>query len=139
MIELITSSVYNGSITSMSNYFEWLPFYGYGWYLSGLLMITLFVNFIRNRFLTRAFMFLFISAIISLPILYVLNIIYQPTPNNIYQWWVIIQFVCFAVIGFINTVLIIGEYDSKEEYMNHVKEEHPDIWNRYFGDKEDEH
>lgn len=139
MIDIITSYVYNGSVIGDFSYVEWLPFYDYGYYLFGICVVYFILKFLKQSFMSTCLYILFESSLLVLPVLYVLTRFYTPTPSDIYQWWVIIQFIIYFIIALIRSIIRIGEFQTKEEYVNHIKEKHPDIHDKYFGEKEDEH
>jgi len=137
MIDIITSYVFNGSITG-DNYIKWLPFYDYGYYVLGLLILSFAFNVIRNRFLSNVFSYLYIASLLSLPILYVLYRYFIPTPNTIYIWWIFIQFLIHVILAFIFSMTTFSEFETKKDYMKHIKKEHLDIWEKYHKDDEKE-
>ena len=55
MIDLITSYVFNGSITGFTGYAKWLPFYDYGYYILGLLFISFTFGIVGYKFLHNVF------------------------------------------------------------------------------------
>ena len=137
MIDLITSYVFNGSITGFDTYMAWLPFYDYGYYVIALFTISLICSQFGNRFFKNVFNYLLIASILSLPVLYALYYLFYPTPDTIYMWWIGIQFIIYVTVAFINSMFRFSEFETKEEYFNHIKKEHPDIYEKYHKDNEE--
>lgn len=59
--------------------------------------------------------------------------------DNPYIWIPIFFILIFLVMMYLFSYeeLEINKYDSFDEYMEHIKKEHPDIYNEFMKDEDD--
>lgn len=141
MIELIYSFVYNGTIIGNELYTKWLPFYNYGIYIIGLILISFLSVVFMIKSLFMLSLSILVASLFSNVITYLITkLIPYNNPSDVFNYWTIgtIVFLLLILRGFdkVEFNSKTHNYRTKEEYFEHIKETHPDIWKEYM-EKED--
>lgn len=148
MLELLTSIIANGTTAFDMGYQPWIPFYNFiPILLVGAIVLSLWT---RNAFWGVNLM---VSSLISLFMIWGIWRTFDLTPLAVFSLWGISTAFSMWLQYFVirerkRRILDIrageehthtmNDFDNPEDYREHIRRAHPDIWREYFEESEKE-
>lgn len=129
MIELLSALVANGTTFGPWGYASWLPFYNFFPIIAVIAVAILWLGLVFHFQGRKVASIFVLGTVWSLFPAYLSWFYGGANPSTVFRTWAGCSLILIGVMLWVSQwIPSAHEFDSVEEYMEHIRTEHPDLW-----------